>query len=51
MHWKPSKIHKDTPNEVFKNGGDRVPVGHLLSQNEASGTRIGLHPIELYGNC
>ena len=29
------------------NGGDRVPVGHLLSPNEAFGTGIRLHLIGL----
>ena len=29
------------------NGGDRTPVGHLLSPNEASSTGTGFHLIEL----
>lgn len=32
------------------NGGDTTPNGHLLSPNEASSTRIGLHLIELLAN-
>ena len=28
-------------------GGDRVPSGNLLSPNESSSIRTGLHPIEL----
>ena len=30
-----------------KNGGDRIPTGHLLSPNETSSTGIGLHLVEM----
>ena len=33
--------------ELPNNGGDRAPTGHLLSPNEASSPKIGLHIIEL----
>lgn len=32
-------------NEISRSGGDKAPLGHLLSTNEASSTAIGLHLI------
>ena len=41
VQWKLPKLYKDNPNERY-----RVPTGHLLSPNEASSTRNGLHLIK-----
>lgn len=39
-------LGENDPNEITKQWGDRILVGHLLPPNKDSSTRIGLHLTE-----